>query len=48
MLTGADGVAAFVPDPGRNRLRSGRRTPVADDPRMTEMSVEYLLLFDER
>lgn len=48
VLTDADGVAAFVPQVGRNKLWAGRRTPVAGDPRMTQVSIEYLLLFDAR
>lgn len=44
--TDAAGVASFVPRAGQNRLWSGRRTPVGNDARMTELSVEYVLLFE--
>lgn len=46
--TDADGVATFVPQPGQNKLWSGRRTPVSGDPRFTQLSIEYLLVFDLR
>lgn len=46
--TDADGVATFVPHKGLNKLWSGRRTPVAGDPRFTQLSIEYLLTFELR
>lgn len=45
-VTDADGVAAFVPKPGFNRLWAGKRIPVTDDPRYTELSYEYSFGFE--
>lgn len=44
-VTDADGVAAFVPVKGFNKLWAGKRYPVANEPRYTELSYEYLLGF---
>lgn len=44
-LSDADGIARFVPAAGFNKLWAGRRTPVSDNPRFTELSYEYLLGF---
>lgn len=44
-VTDADGIAAFVPQPGFNKLWAGQRTPVTNNPRYTELSYEYLLGF---
>lgn len=46
--TDAQGVAAVLPQPGWNRFWSGRRTPVAGNPRYTQLSIEYLLVFEAR
>ena len=40
------GVATFVPVRGRNVLWSGHRQPVENDPRATQLSFEYVLVFD--
>jgi nickel transport protein len=46
--TDAQGVARFVPQPGLNRLWAGRRTAVTGDPRHTQVSIEYALVFEAR
>jgi nickel transport protein len=46
--TDAQGVARFVPQAGRNRLWAGRRTAVTGDPRHTQLSIEYALVFEAR
>jgi nickel transport protein len=46
--TDAQGVAQFVPQAGLNRLWAGRRTPVSGDPRFTQLSIEYALVFEAR
>lgn len=43
--TGPDGVANFVPRAGLNKVWAGRRTPVTGEPRYTQLSIEYLLVF---
>ncbi|MBM0107792.1 DUF4198 domain-containing protein [Steroidobacter sp. S1-65] len=47
-VTDADGVAAFVPKPGFNRLWAGKRIAVDDNPKYTELSYEYSFGFDAR
>lgn len=44
--TDADGVAVFTPKAGFNKLWAGKRTPVENNPRYTELSIEYLLTFE--
>lgn len=46
--TDAQGVARFVPQAGLNRLWAGRRTAVNGDPRYTQLSIEYALVFEAR
>lgn len=46
--TDAQGVARFVPQAGLNRLWAGRRAAVAGDPRHTQLSIEYALVFEAR
>jgi nickel transport protein len=40
-VTDAEGIAAFVPKSGFNRLWAGKRIPVTGNPRYTELSYEY-------
>ncbi len=47
-VTGPDGIATVKPRPGRNRLWAGQRVAVSDDPKTTQRSVEYSLVFDAR
>lgn len=47
-VTDADGVAAFVPKPGFNRLWAGKRIAVNDNPKYTELSYEYSFGFEAR
>ncbi|HEY0686054.1 MAG TPA: DUF4198 domain-containing protein [Steroidobacter sp.] len=47
-VTDADGVAAFVPKAGFNRLWAGKRIPVKDNPKYTELSYEYSFGFDAK
>ncbi len=47
-VTDKDGVAAFVPKPGFNRLWAGKRIAVSDNPQYTELSYEYSFGFDAR
>lgn len=44
-VSDANGIASVVPAPGLNRLWSGRRVAVTNDPRTTELSTEYSLVF---
>lgn len=44
-VTDADGIAAFIPRKGFNKLWAGKRYPVSSEPRYTELSYEYLLGF---
>lgn len=44
-VTDAQGIAAFVPTPGFNKLWAGKRIPVADNPKYSELSYEYLFGF---
>lgn len=44
-VTDADGVAAFVPQAGFNKLWAGKRIEVKDNPKYTELSYEYLFGF---
>ncbi|MEZ5609730.1 MAG: DUF4198 domain-containing protein [Rhodocyclaceae bacterium] len=44
----AEGVATVPVRPGANTLWAGRRTPMTDDVRATELSIEYILGFDAR
>lgn len=43
--TGADGIATITPAAGTNQLLAIRRVPVANDPRTTSISWEYLFAF---
>ncbi|WP_423936040.1 hypothetical protein [Comamonas sp. 23] len=45
VITAADGTATITPAAGPNQLLAIRRVPVANDPRTTSMSWEYLLAF---
>lgn len=47
-VTDADGVAAFVPASGFNRLWAGKRIAVPGNPRYTELSYEYSFGFDAK
>lgn len=44
-VTDADGMATFTPRQGANKLWAGKRYPVTNDPRLTELSYEYLFSF---
>ncbi len=44
-VTDARGEAEFTPREGFNLIWAGRRVPVSDDPRVTELSYEYALGF---
>lgn len=44
-VTDAEGIATFTPRKGPNKLWAGKRYAVANDPRLTELSFEYLLSF---
>lgn len=44
-ITAADGTATVVPAAGANQLLAIHRAPVANDPRTTSLSYEYLLAF---
>lgn len=44
-ITDAEGLASIVARPGTNRLWAGQRQPVQGDPRLTERSIEYSLVF---
>ena len=46
--TDAQGMATFIPRPGANRLWAGKRIPVSNNPRYTELSYEYLLGFEAK
>jgi len=41
----ANGRASLVVRPGSNRIWAGQRLAVSDDPRLTELSTEYSLVF---
>lgn len=45
ITTAADGTATVVPATGVNQLLAIHRAPVANDPRTTSLSYEYLLAF---
>jgi nickel transport protein len=45
-VTGADGIAEYVPTTGANRLWAGRRDAVTGNAKYTELSYEYVLAFD--
>lgn len=47
-FTDANGVATYTPTRGLNRLWAGRRIPVSNDPRYTQLSYEYLFVFEAR
>ena len=47
-VTDADGVAAFVPKAGFNKLWAGKRTAVTGNPKYTELSYEYLFGFNAK
>lgn len=47
-MSDAQGVASIVPQPGINRLWAGQRLNVQGDPRLTESSIEYSLVFTAR
>ncbi|MFT3803353.1 MAG: DUF4198 domain-containing protein [Burkholderiaceae bacterium] len=47
-VTGPDGVATVTPRAGSNRLWAGQRVAVVGDPKTTERSIEYSLVFDAR
>ncbi|WP_129647786.1 DUF4198 domain-containing protein [Peristeroidobacter agariperforans] len=47
-VTDAEGIAAFVPKQGFNRLWAGKRIAVAGNPRYTELSYEYSFGFDAK
>lgn len=44
----ADGIASVPVHAGANTVWAGRRTPITDDARATELSLEYILGFDAR
>jgi nickel transport protein len=45
-VTGADGIAAFVPVKGANKLWAGKRMAVENNPKYTASSYEYVLGFN--
>lgn len=45
VTTATDGTATVTPAAGANQLLAIRRMPVANDPRTTSMSWEYLMAF---
>jgi nickel transport protein len=47
-VTDADGIAAFVPKSGFNRLWAGKRIAVTGNPQYTELSYEYSFGFDAK
>lgn len=47
-VTDAEGIAAFVPKQGFNRLWAGKRIAVTGNPRYTELSYEYSFGFDAK
>lgn len=47
-VTDADGVAAFVPESGFNRLWAGKRIAVTGNPQYTEVSYEYSFGFNAK
>ncbi|TXK65685.1 DUF4198 domain-containing protein [Alkalisalibacterium limincola] len=44
-VTDATGVAEFIPEVGFNKLWAGKRMEVDDEPRYTQLSYEYSLVF---
>lgn len=46
--TDANGIATVIPLPGANKIWAGQRIQVADEPRYTSLSVEYLLTFNTK
>jgi nickel transport protein len=44
----AQGIAAFTPQPGWNRVWAGQRTPVAGERNYSERSVEVMFVFEAR
>lgn len=47
-VTDADGIAAFVPKSGFNRLWAGKRIAVTGNPKYTELSYEYSFGFNAK
>lgn len=47
-VTDAEGVAAFMPKSGFNRLWAGKRIAVSGNPKYTELSYEYSFGFDAK
>lgn len=47
-VTDGDGIAAFIPARGFNKLWSGQRTDVEGEPTHTQLSIEYSLGFDAK
>lgn len=47
-VSGTDGVATLTPRAGRNRLWAGQRVAITDDPKTTQRSIGYSLVFDAR
>lgn len=47
-VTDAEGIAAFIPASGFNRLWAGKRIPVAGNPKYTELSYEYSFGFNAK
>lgn len=47
-VTNAEGIAAFVPKSGFNRLWAGTRTAVTGNPQYTELSYEYSFGFNAK
>jgi nickel transport protein len=47
-VTDAEGIAAFVPKKGFNRLWAGKRIAVTGNPKYTELSYEYSFGFDAK
>lgn len=45
-VTDAQGIAAFVPTQGFNKLWAGKRIPVTGNPQYSELSYEYLFGFN--
>ena len=45
-VTDANGIASFTPAPGFNKIWAGKRIPMTENPRYTELSYEYSLGFD--
>ena len=47
-VTDAEGVAAFMPRGGFNKLWAGKRIPVPGNPKYTELSYEYSFGFNAK